>query len=85
MLLVKRTIRRTSGRYFPTAFYLINGDYRSAAYPTLISLVTEASIEMYFNPDFTSPTNSKVTFEALAEAPILNHSIFLSNYPEFFL
>ncbi len=84
MQLVKRTVRR-SGRILATGYFLIGGDYRSPSYPSLISIVSDTSIEMLFNPDFLTLPNSKVTFEVLADEPILNHAVFLSKYPEFFL
>lgn len=80
MQLVKRVIQHHRAR--PSFYFLVDGDSRSPAASSPISLLVEKP-EMFYNPDFINSANSKVTFEIIAEAP--DFESFLTLHPELFI
>lgn len=80
MQLVKRIIHHL--RANPVFYFLVDGNLRSPASISPIDLLTEKP-DMFYNPDFINPANSKVTFEIIAEAP--DFESFSTLHPELFI
>lgn len=79
MLLTKRNF---SGRLRPSAYYIVDGDFRSAPFYSIMQLLAEAP-EMFYNPNFLDVTNSRVTFTPIVE--VRNFKDFPILYPELFI
>lgn len=79
MLLVKRNF---SGRLRPSVYYIVDGDFRSAPFYSIMELLAEAP-EMFYNPNFLDETNSRVTFTTIAE--VSSFEDFPILYPELFI
>ena len=74
--------RVVSSRPRLSVYFLVDGDFRSAGFYTLMELLSE-SPEMYYNPNFLDNTSPRVTLELIAEAP--DFESFYTLHPELFI
>lgn len=79
MQLINRKLGR---RPHVSVYFLVDGDFRSAGFYTLMELLVK-SPEMFYNPNFLDNTSSRVTFELVAEAP--DFESFYTLHPELFI